>query len=170
MNPGRKSNLDTFRARTSEGRVIWEDNVAALLANQPPIRKDLHRKESVSADAVGTTNFLPQISILIGRGGANLRPPEFPSNEFRKHLFQLSREPALERRFLFLRKCHEADPDLARFPPADRQFWFEWSIQTGQSELHLHFFFGMEGSQGVQGHTPFANIYAVTTNFRLAAP
>ena len=122
MNPGRKSNLDTFRARTSEGRVIWEDNVAALLANQPPIRKDLHRKESVSADAVGTTNFLPQISILIGRGGANLRPPEFPSNEFRKHLFQPLCKPVLEHGLVSLRERHEANSEMTSFPPADGRF------------------------------------------------
>jgi hypothetical protein len=51
-------NLQTFLARTSESRVVRENNVAALLANQPLVGKQSHRMEVAIDNAIGATSFV----------------------------------------------------------------------------------------------------------------
>jgi hypothetical protein len=41
---------------------------------------------------------------------------------------------------------------------------------TWQGELNVNLFSGAEWNEGTQGHTPFADIYAVAANLRLGSP
>ncbi len=56
-NPRRKANFKTFLAGASESRVVRENNVAAVLADQPPIGGDGHRRKLVIDNAVWTMSF-----------------------------------------------------------------------------------------------------------------
>jgi hypothetical protein len=55
--PGRQSNLQALRAGTSESRVVRKNDVAAALADHPPVGKNGHWVERPGDDTVGTTRF-----------------------------------------------------------------------------------------------------------------
>jgi hypothetical protein len=56
-NPGREINFKTVRAGTSKGRIVQENDVTTVLADQPPVGQDGHWTELVVENAIGTTNF-----------------------------------------------------------------------------------------------------------------
>jgi hypothetical protein len=54
---GRKINFQALGAGTAEGGVVGKNDVAAVLADHPSIRKNAHRVEDLTHDAVGTTRL-----------------------------------------------------------------------------------------------------------------
>jgi len=82
----------------------------------------------------------------------------------RKRLIQLPRQPALQFKFVPLRKRHKANSEMARFRPANSRFCQEWPFVVWQGELNLHIFSGAERNGCTYGHAPFADVYAAAAN------